>query len=176
MLNMDDIFEEEQPSPGDEQVVKEAIEAEETSQTEMAIEAKEGAEEAEEPIEPIDGVLTSVKPSVLAGRDAVTGRFGMANRIGAMGKRGRTRKAQVLDMIEAMIDPMEVAEALRGLITDRTSWRARDAGVRTYLEYMIGMPVQRSVTATTKLESILSQVGGMSDEEFDQVEQAMREA
>ena len=40
--------------------------------------------------------------------------------------------------------------------------------------YRIGTPVQRSISASGKLESLLSRLGEMDDDEFNQVEAAMR--
>lgn len=44
-----------------------------------------------------------------------------------------------------------------------------------HYSYTLGMPVQRSVTASTKLETILDRLGEMDDSEFASVEQAMRQ-
>ena len=50
--------------------------------------------------------------------------------------------------------------------------------VLQYIEFYVhmtdGTPVQRSITASGKLESILSRLGAMDDNEFAEVEQAMR--
>lgn len=43
-----------------------------------------------------------------------------------------------------------------------------------HYSYTLGMPVQRSITASTKLETLLTRLGEMDDNEFDQVEQAMK--
>ena len=129
--------------------------------------------EVSEKVAEID-VLAPALPARKAGRDPETGQFLPANSIGAVGRRGRSRKAKVLDLIESTVDPAVVVDTILGLITDYNSWRAREAGVKLYLSYMVGMPVQRSVTATTKLETILSQLGSMDDSEFTQVEEQMR--
>ena len=90
---------------------------------------------------------------------------------------GRNFKKQA-DITRALADGIpvhEVIDTVAGLIRDTSSWRAREAGVKLYLSYMFGTPIQRSVTASTKLESILAQVTELSDDEFADVEQKLRE-
>ncbi len=90
------------------------------------------------------------------------------------GRPTKQRETAVLTLMRAKIPAERIVETVLDLLDDKTSWRAREAGVKLYLAYMVGMPVQRSVTATTRLESILNRLGEMDDDEFAQVESELR--
>ena len=90
------------------------------------------------------------------------------------GRPPKVRETAVLNIMRQRIPPERIVETVLDLIEDSESWRAREAGVKLYLAYMVGMPVQRSITASTKLETILNRLGEMDDSEFSEVEQQMR--
>lgn len=113
------------------------------------------------------GVLTPVNT------DSKTGRF-LPGNPGGPGRPAKARENAALDLMRQTVSPAKVVQTIVDLIEHQSSWRAREAGVRLYLAYMVGMPVQRSITASTKLETILSRLGEMDDDEFGQVEQQMR--
>lgn len=106
--------------------------------------------------------------------DSKTGRF-LAGNPGGPGRPPKARESAVLDLMRTSIEPAKIVQTIMELVEDSGSWRARAKGVELYLNYVIGMPVQRSVTASTKLEAILNRLGDMSDDEFANVEQAMRQ-
>lgn len=103
----------------------------------------------------------------------ITGRW-LPGQSGNPSGRPRRPETAVLRYMNEKIPAEKIVATVLELIEDTSSWRAREAGVKLYLSYMVGMPVQRSVTATTKLESLLSRVSEMSEEEFAEVEQAMK--
>ena len=114
------------------------------------------------------GVLTPIY------KDSKTGRF-LPGSPGGPGRPPKARESAVLDLMRTSIEPAKIVQTIMELVEDSGSWRARAKGVELYLNYVIGMPVQRSVTASTKLEAILNRLGDMSDDEFANVEQAMRQ-
>src|SRR3990167_891768 len=135
-----------------------------------------GDQETTEPVNDGDIVEKSVEIGVLA--TDITHRN---SHLWAKGQSGnpagrppKTRENAVLNLMRSAIPPEQIVATVLGLITNGSSWRAREAGVKLYLSYMVGMPVQRSVTATTKLESILHRLGSMDEEEFTLVEEQMR--
>lgn len=95
---------------------------------------------------------------------------------GAAPKGGRPRRPEtaVLRYMNEKIPAEKIVATVIDLIEDTSSWRAREAGVKLYLSYMVGMPVQRSVTATTRLETLLNRLGEMDDEEFATVEAELK--
>ena len=95
---------------------------------------------------------------------------------GNPGGRIKRPETQVLKLIHEKVDPQLVVDTILDLLSDKSSWRPREAGVKLYLSYMVGMPVQRSITASTKLESILDKVRDMDEGEFGQVIDAMKQS
>lgn len=57
------------------------------------------------------------------------------------------------DVIIATLKDMLTANTVTKAGKKAPDWRAREAGVKMYLAYMVGMPVQRSVTIERKEES-----------------------
>jgi hypothetical protein len=84
------------------------------------------------------------------------------------------RRGDIVRALEDGVSLESIVEVINGLLVDN-SWRARHAGATLALSYMYGTPIQRSVTASTKLESILAQVTELSDDEFADVERRLRE-
>lgn len=94
--------------------------------------------------------------------------------------RQRKPRAQEQALIAALHEALP-ADKVKELLDKALTWAQEYkspklilAVLQFHYSYTLGMPVQRSVTATTKLESILSQLGSMDDSEFSQVEEKMR--
>lgn len=93
------------------------------------------------------------------------------------GGRPKAQETAYLNAIKLAVPPEQVTEYLRKAL-DLAVKQNSARGIIAVLEFIrdttLGTPVRRTVTATTKLESIISWLGEMSDDEFDAVEQAMR--
>jgi len=95
--------------------------------------------------------------------------------------RQRKPKANEQALIAALheaLPPARVGELLEQALTWAQEYKSPKlvlAILQFHYSYTLGMPVQRSVTASTKLETLLNRLGDMSDDEFSQVEQAMRQ-
>lgn len=93
------------------------------------------------------------------------------------GRRKRSEEAAVLAAIDAACPP----EELQKLLTDAMTWareykspKAALAIAQFVVGYRIGTPVQRSISASGKLENILDRLNDMDEDEFSRVEEAMR--
>lgn len=86
-----------------------------------------------------------------------------------LGRPKKTKEDAVLNLLREGIDPNNVVAAVQDLITNTTSWRAREAGVRLYLEYMVGKPTQRVISTKASLHELLEMARGVSDEQVEQV-------
>lgn len=146
MVKMNDIFDDEMPGNEDKREAKGAVNGE-------------------------NGVDTGVLAPIY--KDKQTGRF-LPGSPGGPGRPPKARESAVLDLMRGSIPPDKIVRTILELVEDESSWRARAKGVELYLNYVIGMPVQRSVTASTKLETLLDRIGEMDDAEFAEVEQQMR--
>lgn len=94
------------------------------------------------------------------------------------GRRKRSEEQAILAAIDAACPP----EELQKLLTEAMQWareykspKAVMAIAQFVAGYAVGTPVQRSVSASGKLENILARVGSLDDDEFNQVEAAMRD-
>lgn len=94
--------------------------------------------------------------------------------------RKRKPKANEQALIAALHEALP-AERVGQLLEQALAWAQEYKSPKLVLailqfhySYTLGMPVQRSVTASTKLETILNRLGEMDDSEFANVEQAMR--
>lgn len=143
---MNDLFDDEMPENEDKREAKGAVNGE-------------------------NGVDTGVLAPIY--KDSKTGRF-LPGSPGGPGRPPKARESAVLDLMRGSIPPAKIVQTIMELVEDRDSWRARAKGVELYLNYVIGMPVQRSVTASTKLETLLNRIGEMDEAEFAEVEQQMR--
>lgn len=121
----------------------------------------------------IDQVLTPDAPHPTDPQRNVAGQFVKGSKA-SPGRAPKVRETAILGLLKQEVDPQTVVDTINDLINDTTSWRAREAGVKLYLAYMVGMPVQRSISATGKLETLLNRIGEMDEDEFNQVEAAMR--
>ena len=75
------------------------------------------------------------------------------------------------------LPPARVGELLEQALTWAQEYKSPKlvlAILQFHYSYTLGMPVQRSVTASTKLETLLNRIGEMDEAEFAQVEQQMR--
>ena len=93
---------------------------------------------------------------------------------------GRPKRADERAIIAAMdkaLPPDKLSQAIEDALTwayEYKSWKAVLAISQFVVSYQIGQPVQRSVSASGKLETILNRLSSMEDGEFDAVERAMR--
>ena len=93
---------------------------------------------------------------------------------------GRAKRADERAIIAAMdkaLPPDKLAEALQDALTWAYEYKSPKlilAIAQFVVSYQIGQPVQRSVSASGKLETILNRLSSMEDGEFDAVERAMR--
>lgn len=93
---------------------------------------------------------------------------------------GRARRADERAIIAAMdkaLPPDRLSEALQDALTWAYEYKSPKlilAIAQFVVAYQIGQPVQRSVSASGKLESILSRLSAMDDSEFEAVERAIR--
>lgn len=124
----------------------------------------------------IDQVLTPDAPHPTDPQRNVAGQF-VKGSSASPGRRKRSEEAAVLAAIDAACPP----EKLKDLLEKAMAWteeykspKAALAIAQFVVGYRIGTPVQRSVSASGKLESLLSRLGEMDDDEFNQVEAAMR--
>ena len=96
---------------------------------------------------------------------------------GGPGRKKRSDERAILAAIDAALPPEKVQQVL----TDALAWayeykspKAILSIVQFVVAYQIGQPVQRSVSASGKLENILDRLSNMEDGEFEAVERAMR--
>lgn len=93
---------------------------------------------------------------------------------------GRAKRADERAIIAAMdkaLPPDKLSEALQDALTWAYEYKSPKlilAIAQFIVSYQIGQPVQRSVSASGKLETILSRLSSMEDGEFEAVERAMR--
>jgi len=93
---------------------------------------------------------------------------------------GRAKRADERAIIAAMdkaLPPDKLSQAIQDALDwayEYKSWKAILAISQFVVAYQIGQPVQRSVSASGKLESILSRLSSMEDSEFEAVERAIR--
>ena len=93
---------------------------------------------------------------------------------------GRKKRSEEQALLAA-IDAACPAEDLESLLKEAIGWAREYKSPKMALAiaafvvgYKVGTPIQRSVSASGKLETILARVGTMSEDEFEQVERAMR--
>lgn len=93
---------------------------------------------------------------------------------------GRAKRADERAIIAAMdkaLPPDKLSQALQDALEWAYEYRSPKlilAIAQFVVAYQIGQPVQRSVSASGKLENILSRLSAMDDGEFDAVEAAIR--
>jgi|JI10StandDraft_1071094.scaffolds.fasta_scaffold871642_1 hypothetical protein len=94
--------------------------------------------------------------------------------------RKRKPKANEQALIAALHEALP-ADKVKELLDKALTWAQEYKSPKLVLailqfhySYTLGMPVQRSVTASTKLETLLNRIGEMDDDQFAEVEQQMR--
>lgn len=104
------------------------------------------------------------------------GQFAKGN-TASPGRRKRSEESAVLAAIDAACPP----EELQTLLKEAMQWAREYKSPKAVLAiaqfvvgYRIGTPVQRSVSASGKLETLLDRIGDMSDEEFSTLEAEVR--
>jgi len=95
-------------------------------------------------------------------------------------KMGRSKRADERAIISAMDKALPPTE-LELLLKEAIGWAREYKSPKLVLSiaqfvvsYQIGAPVQRSITASGKLESLIERLGSMDEDEFERIEQAMR--
>ena len=92
-------------------------------------------------------------------------------------RRKRSEEAAVLSAIDAACPPEELQKLLGEAITwarEYKSPKAVMAIAQFVVGYRIGTPVQRSISASGKLENLLNRISDMDEEEFNTLEAEMR--
>lgn len=126
----------------------------------------------------IDQVLTPDALHPESSDHTANGKFAPGNRAGVgFGRKKRAEEQAVLSAINEALPPDRLQQAL----SDALDWAYEYKSPKMVLalasfvvSYQIGSPIQRSMSASTRLEAILARVGTMSDEEFNAVEAEMR--
>lgn len=108
-------------------------------------------------------------------KDPKTGRI-LPGSPGGPGRPPKAKEDVVLNLMRVQVPAQKVVDTILELLDHPSSWRARESGVRLYMDYMVGTPVRRSVTASTKLETLLNRLGEMSEDEFQVVESSYKNA
>lgn len=124
----------------------------------------------------IDQVLTPDAPHPTDPQRNVAGQF-VKGSSASPGRRKRSEEAAVLAAIDAACPPEKLKELLEKAMAWTEEYKSPKAALaiaQFVVGYRIGTPVQRSISASGKLESLLSRLGEMDDDEFNQVEAAMR--
>ena len=76
--------------------------------------------------------------------------------------RHRDISKRVAQELAESMEPSEITDTIRGLITaemmtkfgPQPDWGAREAGVKLYLNYTVGMPTQRSEIVSINLDGV----------------------
>ena len=104
------------------------------------------------------------------------GQFAKGN-TASPGRRKRSEEAAVLAAIDAACPPEKLKELLEKAITwteKHESPKGALAIAQFVVGYRIGTPVQRSISASGKLENLLNRISDMDEEEFNTLEAEMR--
>ena len=110
------------------------------------------------------------------GRDE-KGLFLPGNAANPLGRPKRADERAIIAAMDRALPPDKLSEALQdalGWAYEYKSPKLILAIAQFVVSYQIGQPVQRSVSASGKLETILNRLSSMEDGEFDAVERAMR--
>ena len=110
------------------------------------------------------------------GRDE-KGLFLPGNAANPLGRPKRADERAIIAAMDKALPPDKLSQAIEDALTwayEYKSWKAVLAISQFVVSYQIGQPVQRSVSASGKLETILNRLSSMEDGEFDAVERAMR--
>lgn len=105
------------------------------------------------------------------------GQFAKGN-TASPGRRKRSEETAVLAAIDAACPPEELQKLLGEAITwarEYKSPKAVMAIAQFVVGYRIGTPVQRRVSATGRLETLLDRISDMDDDEFNALEAEMKQ-
>lgn len=104
------------------------------------------------------------------------GQFAKGN-TASPGRRKRSEEHAVLAAIDAACPP----EELQKLLTEAMQWAREYKSPKAVMQiaqfvvgYRIGTPVQRSISASGKLENLLNRISEMDEDEFNTLEAEMR--
>ena len=89
----------------------------------------------------------------------------------------RQDEQALLRALDSTLPPERCSELIEKALAWAEEWKSAKtvlAVLQFRYSYTVGMPVQRSVTATTRLETLLNRIGEMDDAEFAEGEQQMR--
>jgi len=92
-------------------------------------------------------------------------------------RKPRANEQALIAALHEALPPARVGELLEQALTWAQEYKSPKlvlAILQFHYSYTLGMPVQRSVTASTKLETLLNRIGEMDEAEFAEVEQQMR--
>ena len=91
-------------------------------------------------------------------------------------KKDRSGEQALMQALEAAMpaDKIEywLGQALEYAVYWKSTKNILDV-VKLRLAYGLGMPVQRSITASTKLDDLLNRVAELDDEQFDRLEESI---
>jgi hypothetical protein len=121
-------------------------------------------------------VLTPDQPHPTDPQRNVVGQFTKGNHA-SPGRVKRAEESAVLAAINTALPPEKLQQALTDALDMAYEYRSPKllmAIVESAVSYQVGAPVQRSVSASGKLENILSRLTDMDEDEFSAVERAMR--
>lgn len=124
----------------------------------------------------IDQVLTPDAPHPTDPQRNAAGQF-VKGSSASPGRRKRSEETAVLAAIDAACPPDELEKLLKEAMQWAREYKSPKAVMQIaqfVVGYRIGTPVQRSVSASGKLENLLARIGEMDEDEFNQVEAAMR--
>lgn len=99
---------------------------------------------------------------------------------GSAGSSGRLKRADeqaVVSAINTALPPAKLQQALEDALEMAYEYKSPKlilAICQFAVSYQIGQPVQRSLSASGKLETLLGRLGDMTDEEFREVEASVR--
>jgi hypothetical protein len=91
-------------------------------------------------------------------------------------KRDRTGEHALIQALESALPPDKIEYYLGQALEFAIHWKSSSAVVeilKLRLAYGLGMPVQRSITASTKLDDLLNRVAELDDEQFDRLEESI---
>lgn len=122
--------------------------------------------------------MVSVHPPKPNGKERdEKGLFLPGNRANPLGRPKRADERAIIAAMDKALPPDKLSQAIQDALDwayEYKSWKAILAISQFVVAYQIGQPVQRSVSASGKLENILSRLSAMDESEFEAVERAIR--
>lgn len=124
----------------------------------------------------INEVLTPDQPHPTSPHHTANGKFAPGNALG--GRKKRSEEAALLAALDAALPADKLAEHMKLCVEWAKEFRSGKMLLSLWqfkFNYIVGQPVQRSISASGKLENILDRMRDMDEDEFAEVEQAMRD-